>query len=248
VVKSVSTIGNYGTFIQPHSRESEIPNTSHYLDYNIEYIFYLDGTIEVKVRASGYIFSAFFDEASRADLGDFGEDEYGYKVHDVISGSMHDHVLNFKADLDIGGQQNSLVRVDIEATNKTFPWDSEIESPRHTMHLSTVPITEEAGLDWPKNSAGMYIVHGNDTRNRWGEKRGYRIAPGTGMGTPPKLTIHNSTNLETATQWASHNLWALRQKDSEPKSAHERNVLNPGDPMVNFSTFVDGESIVEEDL
>lgn len=84
----------------------------------------------MKVRASGYIFSAFFDDASRADLGDFGEDEYGYKVHGVISGSMHDHVLNFKADLDIGGQQNSLVKVDIEATNKTFPWDSEIESPR----------------------------------------------------------------------------------------------------------------------
>jgi Cu2+-containing amine oxidase len=43
---------------------------------------------------------------------------------------MHDHVLNFKADLDIGGQQNSLVRVDIEAIDKVFPWDSEIESPR----------------------------------------------------------------------------------------------------------------------
>lgn len=119
---------------------------------------------------------------------------------------------------------------------------------RHTMHLSTVPITEEAGLDWPKNSAAMYIVHGNDTRNKWGEKRGYRIAPGTGMGTPPHLTIKNSTNLESATQWASHDLWALRQSDSEPKSAHERNVLNPGDPMVDFSTFVNGENIEEEDL
>lgn len=116
------------------------------------------------------------------------------------------------------------------------------------MHLSTVPITEEAGLDWPKNSAAMYIVHGNETRNRWGERRGYRIAPGTGMGTPPHLTIENSTNLESATQWASHDLWVLRQKDSEPKSAHERNVLDPGNPMVDFSTFVNGESIVEEDL
>lgn len=84
----------------------------------------------MKVRASGYIFSAYFDDASRADLGDFGEDEYGYKVHRVISGSMHDHVLNFKADVDVGGAKNNMVRVDIEAVDKTFPWDSENETPR----------------------------------------------------------------------------------------------------------------------
>lgn len=228
VVKSVSTVGNY--------------------DYTIEYIFYLDGSIEVKVRASGYIFSAFFDEAARADLGDFGEDEYGYKVQKVVSGSMHDHVLNFKADMDIGGIQNSLVRVDIEPAIKTYPWDNELETPRRTMHLKANLITHEAGLDWPKNSQAMYIVHNNNSRNAWGEKRGYRIAPGTGMGTPPHLTILNSTSLEQATGWAGHDLWALKQKDSEPRSANERNVLNPSQPLVDFSDFVDGEEIVQEDL
>lgn len=122
---------------------------------------------------------------------------------------------------------------------------------RHTMHLSSHPITTENPLNWPANSASMYLIYSNNTngsRNAWSETRGYRIAPGTGMGTPPHLTIKNSTNLENAAKWASHDLWVLRQKDSEPKSAHEKNVLNPGEPMVDFETYVDGESIVGEDL
>ena len=230
VVKSVSTVGNY--------------------DYTFEYMFYLDGTVEVKVRASGYIFTAFYDAASlTSDTSvTITEDEYGYKVRDVVSGSMHDHVINFKADLDIGSTANSLVRVDIEPTTKSYPWDGELESPRNTMHLATVPITQEGGFDWPRNSGSMYIVHDNHSVNAWGEKRGYRIVPGTGMGTPPHLTILNSTGLEQATNWAGHDLWVLKQKDTEPRSAHERNVLNPGDPLVDFAKFVDDEDIVQEDL
>jgi primary-amine oxidase len=53
------------------------------------YTFQRDGTIEVSVRASGYIQSAYY----------LKNDDYGYKIHEALSGSMHDHVLTFKADL-----------------------------------------------------------------------------------------------------------------------------------------------------
>jgi primary-amine oxidase len=68
----------------------------------LSYTFQLDGSIEVLVRASGYIQSAYFA----------GNEEYGFKVHDSLSGSMHDHVLNFKADFDILGTKNSLQKVE----------------------------------------------------------------------------------------------------------------------------------------
>lgn len=58
VMRSVSTLGNY--------------------DYTVDYIFYLDGTIEVKVRASGFIFAAFWA------AGKENEGEYGYRVHDAV--------------------------------------------------------------------------------------------------------------------------------------------------------------------
>lgn len=58
VVRSISTVGNY--------------------DYMFDYSFYYDGSIEVSVRASGYIEGTYFA----------GNEEYGYKIHDVLSGAM----------------------------------------------------------------------------------------------------------------------------------------------------------------
>ena len=67
VIRFVSTVGNY--------------------DYTVDYILYLDGSIEVKVRASGFIFGAFWDARASQQ-----RNEYGYKVHDAVSTAMHDHV------------------------------------------------------------------------------------------------------------------------------------------------------------
>ena len=83
VLRSVATVGNY--------------------DYMFEYEFHLDGSIHVTVRASGYIQGAYY--ANNTD--------YGFHIHDVLSGDMHDHVINYKLDLDVLGTQNSLMQVDV---------------------------------------------------------------------------------------------------------------------------------------
>lgn len=81
--RTISTVGNY--------------------DYLIEYNFFLDGAIEVSVRASGYISAAYYAD----------NEEYGFHIHDFLSGSLHDHVLTFKADFDILGENNSVQKVEI---------------------------------------------------------------------------------------------------------------------------------------
>ena len=65
---------------------------------DFDYVFSQDGSIETKVRASGYISSAFAGH----------NDEYGYRIDKGRSGAMHDHALTFKADIDIGGVKNSV--------------------------------------------------------------------------------------------------------------------------------------------
>jgi primary-amine oxidase len=222
VVRFVSTVWNY--------------------DYTFDYIFYLDGTIEVKVRASGFIFAAFWtgNEAN--------EDEYGFRVHDSLASSMHDHVLNFKADLDVAGINNTMVRMGIEPITLEYPWDNDRMKPRNTMHLVQTPVEKETGLDWARNSGEMLIVMNQNKTNEWGEKRGYRVQPGSGIGSPTHLTILNSTALGKSALWASRDLWVLKRKDTEPRSASSLNFLDPWDPLVDFSKFVDDEDIVQEDL
>jgi primary-amine oxidase len=219
VVRSVSVMGNY--------------------DYTIDYIFYLDGTIEVKVRASGFIFGAFWGPTAEK------RDRYGYRVHDAMQTSIHDHVLNFKADLDIAGTANTLTRVAIEPITVEYEWD---DRPRNTMHLVSRPVEKEMGFNWPKNAGEMYIVTNEEEENAWGVKRGYRIAAGTGMGNPSHLTIINSTTMGKSAEWSSRDLWVVKQKEAEPKSASALNYFEPLAPLVDFGKFVDGEDILQEDL
>ena len=89
ILRSIFSIGNY--------------------DYQFSYEFYLDGSIQVLVRASGYIQSAFWAH----------NEDYGFKVHDYISGSMHDHVLNYKLDLDVLGTKNSLLKTEFVPETST---------------------------------------------------------------------------------------------------------------------------------
>ncbi|TVY81016.1 Membrane primary amine oxidase [Lachnellula suecica] len=224
VVRSVSTMGNY--------------------DFTIDYIFYLDGTIEVKVRASGFIWAAFYSANSESTQAN----EYGYRVHEALATSMHDHVLNFKVDLDVAGTSNTFLRVGVEPTTKTYSWEDKSSTPRNTMHLVERKVEKKTGLNWPSNSREMYMVVNEGSKNAWGEKRGYRITPGTGMGAPSHLSIVNSTTLGRSAKWAYKDLWVVKQKDTEPRSAEPLNCIEPQDPLVDFGRFVDGEQIVDEDL
>lgn len=230
VVRSVSTVGNY--------------------DYTFDYIFYLDGSIEVKLRASGYIFAAFAGQPQTPthDTSLAKRSEYGYRIHESAKTSMHDHVISFRADLDIDGPTNRVIRTDIKPLIKTYPWDRpEVPTSRNTMHLTHQVIQNETGMDWPPNSAAMYLIESNST-NIWGERRAYRIQPGTGMGTPIHLTIENSTTLGRSAAWATSDLWFLRTHDHEPAGAHENNYISANNPLIDFGKMVDGESIENEDL
>ncbi|PSR77242.1 copper amine oxidase [Coniella lustricola] len=218
-LRFVSTVGNY--------------------DYTIDYTFYLDGAIEVKVRASGYIYGAFY-----ATNPFKNEDEYGHRVHNALSSSLHDHVINFKADLDIAGTANDMVRMAVEPTVISYPWDQPYIKERHTMHLQEYPVTRETGFDWPWNGGEFYLVYSSDQKNAWGERRGYRIVSGTGMGNTPHLTVQNSTSLGDSARWAEKDIWVVRQKDEEPRGADPLNYLDTHHPLVDFTKVANAESLI----
>ena len=96
-------------------------------DYTVDYTFFLDGTIEVKVRASGYILGAFTNAGK--------ENRFGYRVDKAAATAIHDHVLNFKADFDLLGTSNTFFRVGVKPVEKEFSWDDERTNPRKTMYL-----------------------------------------------------------------------------------------------------------------
>jgi len=214
-VRSVCTVGNY--------------------DYMFSFSFFADGSIAIEVRASGYIQSAYFAQ----------NEDYGFHIHDYLSGSMHDHVLNYKADFDILGTQNTVQLMQQVPISKSYPWSGG--KNRNTMALkrSFVENEDHGRFNWGQNSDTQVLVVNQDEKSPYGELRGYRILPYTGLA---HLTVERSSNLENAANWAGYDVQVTRHKDTEPRSAHPYNSQDVFSPPVDFDRFFDGESLVQEDL
>ncbi|KAL9617134.1 MAG: hypothetical protein Q9160_008077 [Pyrenula sp. 1 TL-2023] len=218
IVRSISTIGNY--------------------DYTTDYIFYLDGSIEIKLRASGYIQGAYGRKNA----------EYGYLIHDFVSSAVHDHVLNFKADLDVAGSSNVFEAISLREKEVEYPWAPDTKRRTMTLEKSVLPDESQASLNWAANAASVYVVGNRGAQNAYGENRAYRVMPGSGIGSPVHLTTRKSSTLRNIASWAEYDLHVTKQKDTEPRSSSPLNFLTPNEPLVQFDQFLDGESLIDEDL
>lgn len=88
-------------------------STPYNYDYIFDYVFYNSGTVEVRFSTSGYIQSTLWTSQ---------EFPYGNEVHKDVAGTVHDHLLNFKVDLDVIGRKNSYETIDIERETIVNPW------------------------------------------------------------------------------------------------------------------------------
>ncbi|KAJ7157647.1 amine oxidase catalytic domain-containing protein [Mycena crocata] len=219
IVRTISTVGNY--------------------DYLFDYTFQLDGTMEVRISASGYLQGAWWDEA---------EMDYGTKIRDTYMGSIHDHVINYKFDFDIAGTRNSLMAVSLENEVVKQPWfDDDWGQEVHQQKIVRTMVRNESDalLDYPKNYEGVYAIVNEEELNRWGYPRGYAIHPGV---SPIHLTNLDSKRTRSNVNFAKHHLAVSRRKDTEPSSSSMWNINLPGAPPVDFYEFFDGESLEQEDL
>ncbi|KAM0789976.1 hypothetical protein ACM66B_005309 [Microbotryomycetes sp. NB124-2] len=212
-LRSVSTVGNY--------------------DYSFSYVFYQDGSIETFVQASGYIQSAFYAH----------NDRYGYQIHDGLSGSMHTHVLAFKADVDILGTANTLQHHQVKKIEAKYVWSNQTRS---TMYLAKNNITNEDYTKIDFQPGDVYTIANYDAKNKYGEARGYRMMPGRGAGI--KLAMEHSDNLLKSQSFATNHFYVTKQKDNEHASAHSSNAYDTANPVINFGRFFDGEDLEQEDL
>ncbi|KAH7180088.1 copper amine oxidase [Fusarium flagelliforme] len=214
-VRAIYTIGNY--------------------DYMTTYQFHLDGSIEVDIRASGYISSAFYAQ----------NEDYGFKIHDSLSGSLHDHVITFKADFDILGEKNSFQKIAIQPTTEKYKWSGGKSINTMKAVKSFIENEDDAKINWSPNGGAMYAVVNKDKKNPYGELPGYRIVPASGVA---YLTVQDSNITQNAGHHTTHHLYVTQQRDNETYAAGAYNSLTPEDPQVDFNKYFNSESLVQEDI
>lgn len=211
-------------------------STAYNYDYIYDYLFYPNGVIEARVSTSGYV---------QATLWTSDEASYGNQIHAGVAGTIHDHLINYKVDLDIGGRKNSFETVDIKVENITNPWFPKEKRVQKVVSRSLKKSEQEAiyhnNFDHPKYL--NFFSEGNV--NAVGVNRGYRVHIRDMM----KQMYPKEWELVRGAAWSLNQMTVTKRKEKEEKSTSIYNQNSLYDPVVDFANFTaDNESIVNEDL
>ncbi|CAC5412330.1 AOC1 [Mytilus coruscus] len=211
-----------------------IPSVFPY-DYIIDFIFYHNGVIKVKITASGVVVGSWYGR----------DNPFSFQLEDNLMAPLHQHLFHFKVDLDIKGTKNRFETLDIEpvVTQNEVCDDpnTTIVQNKFTKRLKKTEF--EGACKYDFNSPKYLTFVNNNIKDKYGNSAGYRLI-NTGMtkNTRPPNDANNP-----AVCWSQYQLAVTKYKDSEPTSSNM--FANCDNPVFTFKDFIDdNENIVDEDL
>lgn len=137
-------------------------------DYGFFWYFYQDGSIEVEVKLTGIM-------STRGMLpGEPAKPKYGTLVGQGLNAVIHQHFFNFRMDMAVDGERNSVYEVHVEAEPEgpNNPYGNAFFA-RETLLSSE----QEAQQVIDPLSGRYWKVVNPHSRNRMGEPVGYRLMP-----------------------------------------------------------------------
>jgi len=154
VLRTIGTFGNY--------------------DYVLDWVFRQDGTIHVRVGATGIDEVKGVKGRTATDTPEMKEDTYGRFIAENIVGVDHDHYFSFRLDFDVDGTSNSFVK-DRLSTKRLPP-----SSPRKSLWVAEPEVakTEEQaksrmGMEHPE----IWRVVNSSVKNPLGYPVSYELMP-----------------------------------------------------------------------
>ena len=211
-------------------------STTYNYDYIYDYLFYPNGIVKVRVSTSGYVQATYWAS---------NEAPYGNQIHPGVAGTIHDHLINYKVDLDIAGRKNSYETIDIKLENITNPWFPKAKRVQKVISRN-LKMTEKAAIYKQNFEHPKYLNFFSEGNvNRMGVNRGYRIHIRDMMN----QMYPKDWGLVRGADWTRNQMTVTRRKEKEDRSSSMYNQYSMLNPVVDFQRFTaDNESIVNEDL
>lgn len=209
--------------------------TTYNYDYVFDYIFYPNGVLEVRSSASGFPQTTFYT---------VDEEPYSNEIHPKMAGSLHDHIFNYKVDIDVFGTKQSYETVEVGLQNITNPWFPEDYHLQKVLHRRLRKNETEAVYHYNFDKPTCMNFFNKDNVNSFGLHRGYRIQIRDMM----KQMYPESWPVVKGAAWSLNQMTVTKRKEKEEKSSSIYNQQDMVDPVLDFSQYVDGENIVDEDL
>ncbi|KAL8588486.1 hypothetical protein ACOMHN_022273 [Nucella lapillus] len=137
-------------------------------DYIFDYIFHMDGTLEVKVSVTGYLQTTFSLPRERP---------FGHHVHDDLIGNAHQELFHFKVDVDVAGSGNRYETLSLHAQDVPNFWFPSHNTTK-MRYRGTVVQTERDSM-WRHGSSPLmhHVFYNHKLSNRWLKQRGGLATP-----------------------------------------------------------------------
>jgi primary-amine oxidase len=150
IISSIATVGNY--------------------EYAFYWNFYLDGTMELELKATGIM--------NTAGKNAISEDRYGTEVMPGVVAHNHLHLFCARLDMCVDGDVNRLVQVDVKADppGPDNPWGNAFRA------VPTV-VEQEGGCQRNSDTERYWKVESSSATNAMGKPTAYKLHP-TGTARP----------------------------------------------------------------
>ncbi|MCO6465596.1 MAG: hypothetical protein J5I53_03180 [Bradyrhizobiaceae bacterium] len=218
VVMSITTVGNY--------------------DYSLSYVFSMDGTITVEVGLTGILLPKGTVDTVVRYSGESGQ-KYGALVAKNVLAPNHQHFFNFRVDLDVDGQNNTVSEMEM--------WSPPREENRYgnaiVMDDYEWLYEGESRSDVNMKSARTWKISSTTTTNALGGRPSYMLVPGANA-TPFLIPEHF---LWKRASFLKHHVWVTRFHDNEMYAAGAYpNQSSGGDGVEHYAS--NNESLRGKDV
>ena len=189
--------------------------------YGFDWIFGMDGTIEVKVVLTGTLLTRGAPDEEEATAPVVGEDDRGARV----SAPNHQHFFSFRLDLDVDGTQNSVVETNIR----------HLPTPRFANAFGPVETTlaTEGFRDADPFQGRHWEVENPSTHAAYAIESQHVARPLSSPLYEPLLRA----------AFANHGLWVTRYREDELYAAGD--FPNQGEVGAGLQSFIAQDENVE---
>ncbi len=211
VVSYFSTVGNY--------------------DYGFYWYFYLDGTIECEIKATGVLFTSAYP----------ADDPYSTQVAPGLAGAVHQHLFSARLDMTVDGLANAVEEVDVTGrpAGPGNPHGNAI-----AQEVTRLTRESEAARRADGARGRTWRVISTERTNRFGRPTSYTLYPESA----PLLLADPDSPVAKRAAFATNHLWVTRYDPDERYPAGDFVNQHPGGAgLPAFSAAdrdIDGADIV----
>jgi primary-amine oxidase len=180
-------------------------------DYGFYWYLYLDGTIQLEVKATGVVFTSWYYPGS----------QFATEIAPGLGAPFHQHLFSARLDMAVDGVANAVDEVDVVRlpTGPDNPHGNAF-----TRSFTRLRSEADAGRNAAPERARCWYVVNTEHTNRLGQPVAYALQP---QGLPTLLSAPDSS-ISRRAEFATKHLWVTPYDPSERYPAGELVNQHPG--------------------